>query len=79
MQTYETKGGELSAGDTYAKIIEYITLLEEQCYILGHYYKAQDDWHKGQGFLAVGEMMKMFQIHVTDLATGKLRREGGFR
>ena len=76
---YETIGGNLSAADTYSQLIEYLRLAEEACYILGHFYKAQDDWHKGQGFLAIGEMMKMTGVNVTNLATKSMRTQAGFK
>lgn len=65
--------------EIFTRLLSYLTLLEEGAYILGHYYKAQDDFEKGQGFLAVGEMFKMTQINVTNLATKTLRQQGGFR
>lgn len=76
---YETKGGNLSSADTYSQLIEYLRLAEEACYVLGHYHKSQDDWHKGQGFLAIGEMLKMTGINVTNLATRSLRAQSGYK
>ena len=65
--------------DIFSRLLERLRLIEEGCYVLGHFYKANDDWEKGQGFLAVGEMFKMTQINVTNLATKSIRAEGGFR
>jgi hypothetical protein len=79
MAEYELKAGHLSEGDTYMKIIDLIDQLHTQCSILGHYKKENGDELIGQGFLAVGEMMKMTRITVTNLATGKMRREAGYR
>lgn len=76
---YETKGGALSSAETYSQLIEHLRLAEEGCYTLGHFYKAQDDWHKGQGFLAIGEMLHMTIINITKLATHGLRAKGGFQ
>ena len=76
---YETLAGNLSSADTYAQLIEHLRLAEEGCYILGHFYKAQDDFNKGQGFLAVGEMLRMTGINVTNLATKSIRNDGGFK
>ncbi len=73
---YELKGGTLSEGDTFAKIIDLLRQVEEQCYILGHYKKENGDELIGQGFLAIGEMMRMTNLNVTNLATGKIRKEG---
>ena len=69
----------LTEADIFTRLLERLHLLEEGCYILGHYYKAQDDFNRGQGLLAVGEMFKMTQINVTNLATKSIRAEGGFR
>jgi hypothetical protein len=76
---YERKGGNFSEGDTFMKIIDLLAQLESQCLILGHYKKENGDELIGQGFLAVGEMMKMTTITVTNLATGKMRRKAGYR
>ena len=69
----------LTEADLYTRLLERLRLLEEGSYILGHFYKANDDWERGQGFLAVGEMFKLTQINVTNLATKSIRAEGGFR
>lgn len=66
-------------GEIYTRMLDRIRKAQECCYILGHYYKAQDDWHRGQGFLAVGEMMHMTEINVTNLATKALRVQGGLK
>ena len=66
-------------GEVFTRILERLAKAEEAAYMLGHYYKAQDDWHKGQGFLAVGEMLQMTQINITNLATEGMRKGGGFR
>lgn len=67
--------------DIYTSLMERLRLAEEAAYILGHYFKAQDtsDFDKGQGFLAVGEMLKMTQLNVTNLATRGLRQKAGLR
>ena len=68
-----------SEAEVYTRLLEHLRLGEEAVYILGHYYKSQDDFSRGQGMLAVGEMLKMTQINVTNLATRGLRTKGGFR
>lgn len=76
---YTTTGGTFSADHTFAQLLEYLRMSEEAAYVLGHYYKAQDDWHKGQGFLAVGEMFKKLQLTVTELATKATGISMGYR
>ena len=39
--------------ELYTHLIEQLRLAEEAAYIIGHFYKAQDDFEYGQGFLAV--------------------------
>lgn len=63
--------------DIYTRVMENLRLAEEAAYILGHFYKAQDDFAHGQGFLAVGEMLRMTQLNITNLATKSLRNQGG--
>jgi hypothetical protein len=69
----------LTEGEIYTRLLDRLRQAEEGCYILGHFYKAQDDFEHGQGFLGVGEMMHMTIINVTNLATKSIRTEGGFR
>lgn len=76
---YETSSGHFSESDTYMKIIDLVDQLEDQLNILGHYKKENNDKLVGQGFLAIGEMMKMTRIQITNLATGKMRKQAGYR
>jgi hypothetical protein len=71
---YETIGGAVSEADTFAQLLEYLRLAEEACYTIGHLRKANDDNLSGQGFLAIGEMLKMTERNILALATrgGKL-------
>jgi hypothetical protein len=65
--------------EVFTHLSEQLRLAEEAAYILGHYYKAQDDFELGQGFLAVGEMLRMTQINIMNLATKGLRNAAGFK
>lgn len=76
---YTTTGGHFSADHTFVQLLEYLRMAEEASYALGHWYKMQDDWAKGQGFLAVGEMFKMTQINITNMATKSVRSQAGYR
>ena len=71
---YETRAGQVSEADTFTKLLEYLRLAEESCYTLGHITKAQGSAHelRGQGWLAVGEMLKLTQTQITKLATGRI-------
>lgn len=65
--------------EVFSSLLERLRMAEEAAYTIGHLYKAQDDLAYGQGFLAVGEMLKMTQINVTNIATRSLRSAGGFK
>jgi predicted nucleotide-binding protein (sugar kinase/HSP70/actin superfamily) len=76
---YETIGGQVSEADTFSQLIEHLRLAEEAAYTIGHLRKMQDDNLTGQGWLAVGEMLKMTQINVTNFATRSMRVQAGYR
>ena len=76
---YETRAGYVSESDTYAQLMEHLRMAEEACYTLGHLAKMQSDDLKGQGWLAVGEMFKLSQVNVTNLATGSMRKLAGLK
>jgi predicted nucleotide-binding protein (sugar kinase/HSP70/actin superfamily) len=73
---YSTTGGQVSESDTFAQMLEYLRMAEECAYTIGHLRKANDDELTGQGWLAVGEMLKLTQHSVTKLATGALGIKG---
>lgn len=64
--------------EIFSHLLEQLRLAEEAAYALGHFYKAQDDFEHGQGFLAVGEMFKMSQTNVINIATKSMRAKAGF-
>ena len=76
---YETRAGYLSEADTFSQLLEHLRMAEEACYTLGHLAKMQGDDLKGQGWLAIGEMYKLSQTNVTNLATKSLRSQAGYR
>jgi hypothetical protein len=67
-----------SEADIFSRLLEMLRLAEEASYTLGHFYKAQDDFEHGQGFLAVGEMFKYAQTNVINIATKSMRAKAGF-
>jgi hypothetical protein len=67
-----------SEADIFSHLLEQLRMAEEASYTLGHFYKAQDDFEHGQGFLSVGEMMKMTQTNVINIATKSMRTKAGF-
>lgn len=70
----ETEAGNLSEATTYSQIIEHLRLASEACYTMGHYLKSNDDDLKGQGFLAIGQMLEKCVVTTTQLATKGIRQ-----
>ena len=66
---YETKAGHFSEAETHLQILEYLRLLAEACYSIGHYKKANGDELIGQGYLAMGQLYEQNIRTMTDLAT----------
>lgn len=73
---YSTTAGQVSESDTFAQMLEYLRMAEEAAYTIGHLRKANDDNLTGQGWLAIGEMLKLTQRNITKLATGPLGISG---
>ena len=69
---YETRAGVPSEGDTFAKLLEHLREAQDCAYTIGHLRKANDDKVTGQGWIAVGEMLKLTISNVTKLATAKM-------
>ncbi len=71
---YDTEAGYFSEGATFAQLIEYLRLAQEAAAAIGHSKKANDDELRGQGFLAIAEMLGRVCMSVTDLATKGIRQ-----
>lgn len=68
MSKYETSAGKVSRADTYKKLVELLREAQDQALILGHMDKADDEMVRGQGFLAMGELLGRAASQVTKLA-----------
>jgi hypothetical protein len=77
--TIETRAGLASEGDTFAKMIEHLRQAQECAYLIGHLRKSNNDKVTGQGWIAVGEMLKMTINNVIKLGTNKMRSSVGYR
>lgn len=76
MSKYETIGGQVTRGETFAKIIDLIDQLRDQCAVMSHLHSTEDnDMDKllAKGWLGVAELFRAVRFKVTDLATGKLQ------
>lgn len=71
MSKYETLAGKVSLADTYNKLYDLLRQAQDQAAMLGHLYKAQDEELRGQGFLAVSELLGRMAHQTNRLAQGK--------
>lgn len=71
---YDTEAGNLSSAGTYSQLTEHLRLAQEAALVLGHYYKANDDRTRGEGFLRVGELLGKTCDGVVRLATMGVRQ-----
>ena len=71
---YETKAGHFSEAETHLQLMEHMRLSAEAAYSLGHHMKENGDEFRGQGFLAIGQMLENVCNTITSLATKGLRQ-----
>jgi hypothetical protein len=62
-----------TSGETFAKMIEYLRLAQEQASIMGHLENANDQRRRAKAWLAVSENLRNMVSLVTKLATGRLQ------
>lgn len=64
-------------GESFAKLIEYLTKAQEEAYTLAHLARSMSTSRKDQamadGWVSVGELLKRQIYQVTMLAQGKLQ------
>ena len=74
---FETKGGNVSQGEVYMKLLEDLTHAQEGAAMLGHLAKSQGEGPKdrdlGDGWIAISELIKRMIHQITKLATKKLQ------
>jgi hypothetical protein len=74
--TYSTIGGQVTRGETYAKLMDHLREAQECCIVMSHLHNTETDVHDvalSRGWMIIGELMRMFQHKVTSLAQGKLQ------
>jgi len=75
MKHYETIGGQVTRGETYAKLCDMLRDAEECCYILGHLHNTEDgskDALIATGWRGVGQLLEKVRAQIGHLAAGRL-------
>lgn len=76
MSKYETLGGVVTRGETYAKLMDHLREAQDCCAVLSHLHNTEDneaDKLLARGWLGVAEMFRLVQHKVTQMAMGKLQ------
>lgn len=73
---YETLGGQVTRGETYAKMLDHMRELQDCAAVMAHLHNTEgNDMDKllAKGWLGISEMFRLIEHKVTALAMGKLQ------
>lgn len=73
---YETLGGHVTRGECYAKLIDLVDQLIDQCAVMAHLHNTEgSDTDKllAKGWLGMTELMRRMRNQMTKLAQGSLQ------
>ena len=76
MKHYETVGGQVTRGETLAKLNETLIEAEELAALLSHLHNTENndaDKLMAKGWLGVSGLMRKVRFQVIELAKGKLQ------
>jgi hypothetical protein len=76
MPKYETIGGQVTRGETYAKIDHHLAEVEDLCAVMAHLHNTEGnhmDQLLAKGWLGTSGMFKKIRSQVQALAMGKLQ------
>lgn len=76
---YETKGGTLSEADTFAQLLEYTRLAEEDMRSLARLRKIANDNITGNMWLQCAQRFTKIQQVISHLGNSKTRSSIGYR
>jgi hypothetical protein len=76
MKKYETIRGQVTRGETFAKLNECLIECQELAAVMAHLHNTEDgrkDRLVAQGWLGIAELLKRMQTQVIKLAMSKLQ------
>lgn len=76
MRHYETIGGQVTRGETFAKLTELLREAEDCANVLAHLHNTEgNDADKlfARGWLQIGQLLARMRVQITNLAMGKLQ------
>jgi len=71
---YEKVAGQVTAGETYLKMLDHLRELQECAAVQAHLARANDEGLLADRWLAASETFRMWQNVVTHLATKGVRQ-----
>lgn len=76
MKHYETIGGQVTRGETLAKLTDLLREAEDCCYVIAH-LQSTEDGHKDAllttGWKGIGQMLALVRKQVIKLGQGRLQ------
>lgn len=66
---YETKGGILSEGETFARAVENLRMVIKDIYMLGHINNIHNRTVRGEGFVQIGLLLERVRVKLTEFST----------
>ena len=72
---YETVGGHVSRGETFAKILDLTDQLLDQCAVMAHLHNTEDsakDRFLAQGWLCMHHAFKLIRHQLVQLSKGAM-------
>jgi len=72
---YETIGGQVTRGETYAKLMDHLREAQECACVLSHLHNTEgNDMDKllAKGWLGVAEMFRVTQLKITQMAMKRM-------
>ena len=73
---YETFAGHVTRGETYAKILDLLDQLTDQCAVMAHLHNTESndaDKLLAKGWLGIVELMQRARHVITNLAARRLQ------
>jgi hypothetical protein len=73
---FETRGGQVTRGETFAKLLDHLDQIRDCCAIMAHLHNTEgNDADKllAKGWLGMAELFRLTRHKVTQLAQGRLQ------
>ena len=76
MKKYETVGGTITRGETYAKLMDHLREAEECCYVISHLHNTEDsamDRTLAHGWRGIGQLLEQTRNKIMYFAARRMQ------